>query len=326
MKHSTTTAAKINAPEAASVVREHLDEFADFLKQFSSSVGHEYETDFHRRLCEIDVLASECSKTELADLRKYCLALTETEFGQSTIIHHGRRKPYGYSGDFQIIDWTYTQFIGSRSARGKAWDEFYHRQVAPRAVRDRKDQFGLELTRVAARSSSRPIRVLNIGSGPARELLDGSKAAGLTPADLQVVCVDIDKNAISYARDLLGPSWEGFCSFEQKNAIRFRPKGQFDLVWSSGLFDYLEARVAAILLRTMYDATATGGQITIGNFADTHSTRPWIEWCGAWFLIHRTQDAMQTIADQAGIVGDQTTIRHNIDKLHAVRYMTIHKL
>jgi hypothetical protein len=64
-------------------------------------------------------------------------------------------------------------------------------------------------------------------------------------------------------------------------------------------------------MRTTYDATASGDQLTIGNFADSHDTRPWIEWCGGWFLIHRTQEEMQA-ADQAGIPAEATMASHDI--------------
>jgi hypothetical protein len=236
----------------------------------------------------------------------------------SEVHRHGRAKPYGYSGDFQMIDWTYIKYLGKSDGRGRLWDAFYHRQVAPQAVCDRKERFGVALAEVA-KDRSLPISVLNIGSGPAREVLDGAAFAKLPPSRLTVVCVDADERALAYARRVLGSAWKNDCTFENKSALRYRPKGTYDLVWSSGLFDYLEERLAVHLLKLMWTAVAPGGRVMVGNFADTHSTRPWIEWCGDWFLIHRTREDMQRLAEQAGLGPPQAKLFHEIDRWNGTR-------
>ena len=131
--------------------------------------------------------------------------------------------------------------------------------------------------------------------------------------------------AIDYAKDLLGNAWNDRCKFENRNALRYRTKTTFDLVWSSGLFDYLEERLAAHLLKLMCKSVEAGGRVVIGNFAETHSTRPWIEWCGDWFLIHRTLQDMQSLVEKAEIDESNFKIHHEIDSLNAVRYLTIIK-
>jgi len=280
---------------------------------------------FHDRLRRIEEMSNSLSPEIKKTLRTHCLKETESELCQSTMIQHGRSKPFGYSGDFQMIDWTYTKHVESPTRRGEMWDRFYHRQVAPLAVCSRKDRFGEQLKLIAKKAGSR-ITVLNTGSGPGREVLDGAASAGLRPGDLEITCVDADKAAIEYAKRLLGEQWCSSCHFEHKNALRYHPKEQFDLAWSSGLFDYLDERMAAHLLKIMWANVKVGGRLVICNFADTHSTRPWIEWCGDWFLIHRSQYEMQLLAEYAGIVQGEAKISHDVDSLQAVRYLSIEKL
>jgi len=250
---------------------------------------------------------------------------TNLELSRSRIINHGRSKPFGYSGDFQMIDWTYTKMVDSTDPRGEMWDRFYHRQIAPLAVCARKDRFG-DVLRSVSLSAKSKISVLNVGSGPAREILDGAIAANLNPGDLRVICLDADKVAIEYAKRLLGPSWEAHCHFEHRNALRYRPRDSFDLVWSSGLFDYLDERLAIHLIKLLWGSVKVGGRMVIGNFAETHSTRSWIEWCGDWFLNHRDRDDMQRLTDGAGISDGNANISHAVDEFRAVRYLELVKI
>ena len=282
-----------------------------------TSVGDEtFATRLHELLAELDQVAGRIGDS-VVEVRRQFLDVTEPLLGRSRVIGHGRRKPYGYAGDFQIIDWTYNQFVDHGDPVGAALDQFYHAQIAPQAVRDRKDRFGAVLGELAIRNLRRPLAVLNVGSGPCRELVDGATAAGLSPSDLDVVCVDNDARSISYAQELLGPAWQNSVTFHHGNALRFRPRQSFDLVWSGGLFDYLDNRPAVSLLTRLWAAVAPGGRLVVGNFADTHPTRPWIEWCGDWFLIHRSlkqmrvlglastipPDCMSVYADRWGAIG-----------------------
>lgn len=50
------------------------------------------------------------------------------------------QKPHGYAGDYEIIDRIYTHWT-SPNPQLRKWDEYFHKQVAPQAVRNRKDYF-----------------------------------------------------------------------------------------------------------------------------------------------------------------------------------------
>lgn len=304
-------------------VMSQIESFAKNISLTKEIESEQFAASFHNDLLLIDRAANKYPD-EVPALKKLLLDMTESEFSSSKIISHGRNKPYGYSGDFQIIDWTYLQTINSATERGQQWDRFYHSQVAPKAVRSRKERFGIALKEVANRFSHRPLRILNVGSGPAREILDGAEEAGLKPSDLYIECVDQDINAIEYAQNLLGGPWSESVHFVKRNALRYRPKAEFHLAWSSGLFDYFNHRLAVRLMTNMFESIIPNGIIQIGNFADTHSTRPWIEWCGDWHLIHRSRSDMEKIAIDA-LELKKYKIQCSIDKYDAVRFLIITK-
>jgi len=114
----------------------------------------------------------------------------------------------------------------------------------------------------------------------------------------------------AYAQDkvrtLRGVSFE----WEIANVVRIRPSRQYDLVWSAGLFDYLNDRLATVLLKRMWSWTKAGGTCVIGNFHASNPSRKYMEWCGDWCLIHRTDDDMRQLCRDAGIPAERVTITH----------------
>ena len=307
---------------AAQDCKELLFDFSRFSAALDDENAPQLTAEFHARLNEIDRKAHACGpmRAELMDL---CIALTAAELDQSLIHRQGRHKPMGYAGDFQIIDWTYTHFAESATTRGIFWDKFYHQQVAPMAVRERKARFGRTLKRAAQPARDHRLRILNVGSGPCREIVDGTAFAGLEPSDLDVLCVDMDDKSVAYARHLLGPVWDPSLRFHIGNAVKFRPQAKYDFIWSAGLFDYLSDRIAASLLRRMWHALDDGGILEIGNFAPSHATRPWIEWCGRWFLIHRDTSQLLQLAALAGVPRDHAVVE--LDQWSAIGFLRLHK-
>ena len=60
-----------------------------------------------------------------------------------------------------------------------------------------------------------------------------------TDHDIRFECIDADARAIEYAKDLCEPYLDRI-EFHERNALRFKTDKQYKLVWSAGLFDYLD--------------------------------------------------------------------------------------
>lgn len=304
-----------------SEVRRKIDDFTEFLRQASLPISAAYTEEFHAKLDDIDSLCPESHPLRKPAM-EYTFSTTSKELDQSIVHHHGRHKPFGYPGDYLAIDYTY-QRICSSTGREAVWDEFYHQQDAPIAVCKRKDRFGHELAKTAANVRSRPLRVLNVASGPCREIVDGAVTAEIASDELGCLCIEVDPEAVEYARTVLGSNWNESVRFHVGNALRFRTDETFHLVWSAGLFDYLSERAAKLLLRRLWRCLDRGGRLVIGNLAETHRTRPYIEWCGAWFLRHRTADELDRLAHDAGIRAPE--LKQEVDELGAIRFLIADK-
>jgi cyclopropane fatty-acyl-phospholipid synthase-like methyltransferase len=83
-----------------------------------------------------------------------------------------------------------------------------------------------------------------------------------------------------------------------RDADLFAPFGGFDLVYSCGLFDYLQQRTAVVLTRRLAAVTQPGGQLLVANMVD-HRGRVMQEIHLDWHLIYRTREEMLAIGHSA---------------------------
>ncbi len=213
-------------------------------------------------------------------------------FSEKTMQGFALKKPYGYAGDFKIIDRIYTEWISPQESL-KNWDKFFHWQKASIAVRNRKEYFKGLLSEIE-KSASRNPQILNIGSGPCREIAEYHQQNLSTKIEFE--CLDMDERAIEYSKSILnGIKVKYFC----ENAFRFRTSNQYNIVWSAGLFDYLNDKQFILLFRSLIRMVAPGGELVIGNFSEYNPTRAYMEF-GEWFLYHRNEEKLVTLAELAG--------------------------
>jgi extracellular factor (EF) 3-hydroxypalmitic acid methyl ester biosynthesis protein len=243
--------------------------------------------------------------------------LGEAFYSTRTMLGFANVKPHGYAGDFEIIDRIYQKWI-SPDAHLARWDHFFHDMQAPKAVRNRKAYFlGLVGETVQALPHAE-VNVLNVGSGPARDVLEAFQNFG---SGLTFDCIDHDPNAILYAKRLTGDFTDRI-RFLQCNALRFRASSSYPLVWSAGLFDYLDDRVFKLLLKRLLSLVHEGGQLVIGNFSPENSSRDHME-CGGWFLNHRTEEQLRFLAAGCGIPARHISVGREPEGVNL--FLHIHK-
>jgi cyclopropane fatty-acyl-phospholipid synthase-like methyltransferase len=209
-------------------------------------------------------------------------------------------KPHGYAGDFEMIERIYNRSISTLDFVHK-WDMFFHETPAADAVRNRA---------ILVRSildEERPESLLSVGCGPGLDVRDAFAGNEYLQ---HVDFLDNDEKAI--ARSKINNAWAQGTSrkvgFFVKNALRFRPTTPYDLVWSSGLFDYLNDNTFLFLFRRLKEMISAKGKVVIGNFSDNNASRPYMECIGSWVLIHRSADDLLRLAKEAGFSPSRTHI------------------
>lgn len=221
---------------------------------------------------------------------------TDSVFGLSKL------KPRGYAGDFESIDRVHTYFI-SENPKYTHLDRFLQATQAAIAVRNRKIYLKnklLQFLHLQNRSN-----VLNIGCGPARDVYEFFVEH--PEANITIDCIDLDSNAIAFARNLCAPLHKPINFFHQ-NILEFTPTETYDLVWSAGLFDYFNDELFVFAIKRLLSWVTTGGQIIIGNFASQNPTQPMMEVLLDWKLIYRSSEHLLTLAQRAGVAHNNATV------------------
>lgn len=241
-------------------------------------------TTLHEFFHNVAQLRSESLLThsDILEMRTWfngAMSTTETMQGHVCV------KPFGYHGDFMIIDRIYRQVICSEPVYAK-WDQFFHQGDAPQAVRNRKTYFIDKLKNLGPGSS-----VLNLASGPCRDL---AEYYSQSETAIDIDCVELDVKAIEYSRSILCN--EEPVRFMQSNVFKFMPEQSYDLIWSAGLFDYLTDKEFRTLLRRFSGFVNPGGSLLVGNFNTDILSQDYMEF-GGWNLNYRDKNHLLSLAD-----------------------------
>jgi chemotaxis methyl-accepting protein methylase len=197
--------------------------------------------------------------------------------------------------------------------------------TASSATRERKEDIKKFLLNfLKQHRNKRDIQIMNLASGPAREIKESLDV--LTDNSFPKVtfdCYDFDHRALDYARQLLNniPN----VNFIQKNAIRIGLKKdikqeipqEYDLIYSMGLFDYLDEKIATRLIANLRKCLKKDGVIIIGNFGEkySNSSAGLMEWATEWYLIYRTDYELRRIFTNAGFSANALEITSQPSKV-----------
>lgn len=232
---------------------------------------------------------------------------------QAPVLYRARYKPFGYPGDYEVMHFIYEREFEGATLFARAVGLGFWRTRAAQAVRTRKDLVKRELNALLYRraGSPRPVRVLSIASGSAQELYELFGELENAPVPLEVVLFEQDKNALAHAWRRLSPRVEQrfrgsvrlvFLHDSIKRLLRdrelFTPFGEFDLIYSCGLYDYLQRTTAVTLTRRLFSATAPSGKLLVANMVD-HPTRWLMEMHLDWSLVYRTREELLDIGRHA---------------------------
>jgi hypothetical protein len=219
-----------------------------------------------------------------------------TILNENTLIGHGFVKPYGYPGDFTLIDKIY-RFDINQDSQYKNWDLFFQNQPGAGAVRNRKDFFIEYCKNLVLRKKN--AKVLILGSGPASDvhefLTNFSGGNGIT-----IDLIDFDQSAIDFSRRK-NEMFDGQISYNKINALRFNSYKLYDLIWSAGLFDYFKDKHFTFLIRKYINCLDDDGEMVISNFSTKNPTKRLMEVLSDWYLNLRTESDLFRIASDANV-------------------------
>jgi extracellular factor (EF) 3-hydroxypalmitic acid methyl ester biosynthesis protein len=220
---------------------------------------------------------------------------------------HALARPFGYPGDYAILELAYDvrPHAGSRSAAGRFADAWFAGAPLARAVSARKDLLA-SMFEERALSAGKPVRILSLAAGAARELRE------MSPRALQFVestLVDRDPRPLDFARvslhgvapehrvrTVVGDVIEGGAVVDE-----VATSGPFDVIYSFGLFDYLGDAQLLQTVRNFLPLLARDGQVVFCLKDRRHYDWLPADWLYNWRFIPRTADDGLRLAGELGL-------------------------
>jgi hypothetical protein len=228
------------------------------------------------------------------------------------------RKPLGYAGDFEMMNMVYRNESLGDTLFGRSLSRVLLDSDAGQAVRHRVRYLAGKIKAAAARvGPHRPARILSVAAGPAMELQQilRTDPALLRAGRAEIALLDQDASALRHAREQIGAraAQAGVevtlrcLNTSIKTVIAEGLDGSYDLIYSAGLFDYLQNRTARAAGARLVQALAPGGHAVIGNFGTANPTRPLLELILDWPLLHRSASDLRQLF---GGIGTGITVEH----------------
>jgi ubiquinone/menaquinone biosynthesis C-methylase UbiE len=286
----------------------YIDYCLDYIKALINSSGpdpNDYD-DLNAWIEELRIrrLSGEVQVESLALLFECLDPILSLQSMQGFAFH----KPHGYAGDFEMIDRIYSRYISSDQFLAK-WDIFMQAQPASQAVRNRVGYFSDQInTRLSTKfTPESPIKILNLASGPGRDMQTFFKQTSIDKRRISIDCVEQDENAIHFAQEVCS-DYTSSIKFIQANALRFSNGLKYDLIWSAGLFDYFNDKVFVFMLKRLKGMLDSGGEIIIGNFSTMNPSRSYMELM-EWYLHHRSPHTLKSLATAAGFIESSLSVK-----------------
>lgn len=231
-------------------------------------------------------------------------------------------RPHGYHGDFEIIDRIYTNWV-SPDPTLERWDHFFQRSSAAKAVRARKE-YCHALLRDIANCRPSGAQVLNVASGPGRDIFEFFIKHADLAHRLRIHFVEQDSKAIEHASKLLTP-FHSQITLDHNNILRWRTNQRFNLIWCAGLFDYLTDALFVRLLRKLAGMVYPGGELVVGNFSNRNVHRNYMEF-GGWHLFHRDSAKLMLLFERACIADASARIGEEPNGVNLFLHIRKHHL
>lgn len=228
---------------------------------------------------------------------------------RAPFVYRTLAKPLGYAGDYQMVN----QILGDPREGPSTYFElvnfmFLQAGVA-QAHRNRVDILleRLQTLAVQARAQGRPLRVLNVGCGPAGEL-QRLLRTDATLDHVEVTLMDFSDETLLYTSQRLlevagqagHPPLAVTLRHESVHQLLKRSsreqevpaEQQYDYIYCAGLFDYLADKACARLIAYFDRHLRPGGTVLVTNVHVNNPERFWMEHFMEWYLIYRDEPGM----------------------------------
>ena len=240
----------------------------------------------------------------------------------SPFLHRTFTKPLGYAGDYEMMNMIVRNGMEGNSLFAKLINTHLLDQPPCRAVRNRVGFLNQRISEEACQAErlGKNANMFCVACGPAWEAVNFIAEHPLAD-HARFELLDFNEETIQHTtkriesvkRQRSRRTQVKLVKNSVQNLLRDGAKrgasgGSFDLIYCSGLYDYLNDRVCLALNNYLYDLLTPGGLLVVGNFATWTPGQNLMEHLMDWFLIYRdTHQLLDLAPEQAP--RDHCTVR-----------------
>lgn len=231
----------------------------------------------------------------------------------SPYIHRTFTKPLGYAGDYQMVNMILCEPLQGESVFAKVINALPLRVDTAQAHRNRISRLTdvIEAEAQAASRKGKPLKVLNVGCGPAIEVQRFVAQSDLSDR-VHFTLVDFNEETLEATRRKLDETIRAHarrCQVEcvhrsidevLRAAAKQQPvfTDEYHLVYCAGLFDYLSDLVCSSLVDMFYGLTSPAGLMLVTNVHTRHPSRAFMEHLLEWNLVLRDEVGMEQLGSE----------------------------
>jgi len=286
--------------------RVERDAVAELTQSTMPALSHFFE--------QFEIAAREIEPGMIASHAAFCRRQLHPFLMSSPFMHRIYVKPLGYAGDYEMVNMIMRDPREGGSLFAKLLNVFILSQPPATAHRNRVAYLTKKLVEETVRvaPSGRPMRVLNLGCGPAKEVqnfLSEHDLSERTEFEMQ----DFDEEPLRHVRQALE---EIKIRYQRGTPVKLSRKSvqqvlkqigkpwaadqRYDFVYCAGLFDYLNDRICKSLVSYFFDIVALGGLVVVTNVEGQNPIRNIMEYMFEWHLVYRNSTALlRLVPDRA---------------------------
>ena len=270
-------------------------------RSVTKGIGAEFYQYLTEKVNELTIMSKRYTKLENEKYGFYLRKSIWHYILESDFIKRTNLKPRGYAGDSAMMEMLYrNEYIG-KSSFGKIFHKHPCDTKAADAVRNRRRLINKYMSQRLSTSGKEDFKILSIACGPAWEMQDFLRESPYKH-QAKIFLLDQDEEALGEARSGIDsiPTDKPFQVEFIKESVRTILKtgspeitfGQYDFIYSMGLYDYLTDSVAKVLTEKLYSMLCPGGILIIGNYHVENETRKYMEYIMDWVLYYRDEESM----------------------------------
>ncbi|MDD5504090.1 MAG: PilZ domain-containing protein [Candidatus Omnitrophica bacterium] len=220
------------------------------------------------------------------------------------ILKRAYEKPRGYPGDYFTIELVYNNKAISENI-GYCSDMYFLNNEYAAAVRNRKDKMKDMLEKYLLKSRFNPTKILNIACGSCREIVE-MLSTGFAPKNKTIfTLVDHDQEALDFSKKVLSPYASKLLEhrYLNHNVLNYikdsqdykKILGDYSLIYSIGLADYLPDRLLKLLISFWFDILQPNGTLILAHKDIIKYDPVAIDWWADWTFYPRHEEKLLNI-------------------------------